>query len=49
MQNLPNFLFQGVKFESGFHKLGNDNSMKSINKNRWLWPGLEPEVPRPER
>ena len=43
------FLFQGVKFESGLHKLGNDNSMKSIIKNRWLWPGLEPGVPRPER
>ena len=28
------FLFQGVKFESDFHKLGNDNSMKSKNKNR---------------
>ena len=50
MQNLPEFfLFQGVKFESDFHKLGNDNSMKSINNNRTPWPRLEPGVPRPKR
>ena len=50
MQNLPDFfLFQGVKFESDFHKLGNDNSMKSKNKNRLPCPGLEPGLLRPER
>ena len=50
MQNLPEFfLFQGVKFESDFHKLGNDNSMKSKNKNRLPCLGLEPGLLRPER
>ena len=43
------FIFLYLLFESDFHKLGNDYSMKSINKNRSPCPGLEPGLPRPER